>query len=62
MELQNIISLQNNENKIGNTYKILIDRVEGDYLVGRTDFDSPEIDQEVLIKKLEKPIASGNFL
>ena len=51
MELQAGISFELNEQKIGNTYKVLVDRVEGDFFIGRTEFDSPEVDNEVLIKK-----------
>ncbi len=49
MTLQEEIAFQLNENKLGKTYKVLIDREEGDYWVGRTEYDSPEVDQEVLI-------------
>lgn len=50
MALQQDISFQLNQAKIGSTYKILIDRKEGDYFVGRTEFDSPDVDNEVLVK------------
>lgn len=50
MEMQQNISLQLNQAKIGKTYKVLIDRKEGEYMIGRTEFDSPEVDNEVLIK------------
>ncbi len=50
MEMQQGISLELNKLKIGKTLKVLIDRVEGDYFVGRTEFDSPEVDNEVLLK------------
>jgi ribosomal protein S12 methylthiotransferase len=51
MELQSGISYELNQRKIGNTFKVLFDRVEGDYFIGRTEFDSPEVDNEVLVKK-----------
>ncbi|MGB0166057.1 MAG: 30S ribosomal protein S12 methylthiotransferase RimO [Luteibaculum sp.] len=51
MELQQGISDELNRNKLGKTFQVLIDRVEGDYFVGRTEFDSPEVDNEVLINK-----------
>ena len=51
MELQSGISYELNQQKIGKTFKVLFDRVEGDYFIGRTEFDSPEVDNEVLIKK-----------
>jgi len=50
MALQQDISLELNEAKIGNTYKVLFDRKEGDYFIGRTEHDSPEVDNEVLVK------------
>lgn len=49
METQMDISTRKNASKVGNTYKVLIDRVEGNYFVGRTEADSPEVDNEVLI-------------
>lgn len=51
MELQSGISYELNQKKIGKTFKVLFDRVEGDYFIGRTEFDSPEVDNEVLVKK-----------
>lgn len=49
MDIQEEISLQNNMSKIGKRFKVLIDRQEGDFYVGRTEYDSPEVDNEVLI-------------
>lgn len=49
MEIQQNISLEINEERIGNIYKTIIDRKEGEYWIGRTEYDSPEVDQEVLI-------------
>lgn len=49
MEIQEQISLELNEQKIGQTFKVLIDSQEGNYFIGRTEFDSPEVDNEVLI-------------
>ena len=51
MELQSGISYELNQKKVGKTYRVLFDRVEGDYFIGRTEFDSPEVDNEVLVKK-----------
>ena len=51
MELQAGISYDLNQEKVGKTLKVLIDRIEGDYFIGRTEFDSPDVDNEVLIKK-----------
>ena len=60
MRIQQNISLQINEKKIGQTFKTIIDRKEGDFYVGRTEFDSPEIDPEALIKS-DKHIKTGCF-
>lgn len=51
MELQAGISYELNQLKIGTVQKVLFDRVEGDFFIGRTEFDSPEVDNEVLVKK-----------
>jgi len=51
MELQSGISYELNQEKIGKTFKVLFDRIEGDYFIGRTEYDSPEVDNEVLVKK-----------
>jgi len=61
MELQSGISHELNQLKVGNTYKVLFDRVEGDYFIGRTEFDSPEVDNEVLVKKSEGFVRLGDF-
>src|SRR5690606_20355559 len=51
MELQSGISYELNQQKVGKTFKVLFDRAEGEYFIGRTEFDSPEVDNEVLVKK-----------
>jgi ribosomal protein S12 methylthiotransferase len=51
MELQSGISYELNQKKIGSTLRVLFDRIEGDYFIGRSEFDSPEVDNEVLVKK-----------
>ncbi|MCB9335547.1 MAG: 30S ribosomal protein S12 methylthiotransferase RimO [Flavobacteriales bacterium] len=61
MEVQQNISLALNESKIGKTFKVLFDRVEGDYFVGRTEFDSPEVDNEVLVEKASNFVRIGDF-
>ncbi|HLU86758.1 MAG TPA: 30S ribosomal protein S12 methylthiotransferase RimO [Taishania sp.] len=61
MELQSGISYELNQQKVGKTYKVLFDRVEGDYFIGRTEFDSPEVDNEVLVKKSEHYVRIGDF-
>ncbi len=61
MELQQGISAELNEKKIGNTYKTLFDRKEGGYFVGRTEFDSPEVDNEVLVSAENTYVRIGDF-
>jgi ribosomal protein S12 methylthiotransferase len=61
MKVQEEISMTLNHNKIGNSFKVLIDGREGDYFVGRTESDSPEIDNEVLIPAAGKNLVIGNF-
>lgn len=61
MELQSGISYELNQQKVGKIFKVLFDRVEGDYFIGRTEFDSPEVDNEVLIKKSEYFVRLGDF-
>jgi ribosomal protein S12 methylthiotransferase len=60
MEIQQAISSELNEQAVGKIFKVIIDRKEGDFFVGRTEFDSPEIDQEVLIA-IEYDLIPGNF-
>ena len=60
MEVQQNISLALNKKRVGLVYKTVIDRAEGAYYVGRTEFDSPEVDNEVLISS-EKPLLTGAF-
>ncbi len=62
MELQESISMAHNQAKIGNTYKVLIDRKESGYWVGRTEFDSPEVDNEVLIDAKQAYCSIGGFV
>lgn len=61
MELQSDISYTLNQEKVGNTYKVLFDRAEGDYFIGRTEFDSPEVDNEVLVKKEDTYVRIGDY-
>ena len=60
MELQEHISLEIQQEKIGRTLRVIIDREEEEYFVGRTEWDSPEVDPEVLIKKTER-LQPGEF-
>ena len=61
MALQQGISMDINQQKIGKTFKVLFDKKEGDYFVGRTEFDSPEVDNEVLVKADENFVRVGDF-
>jgi ribosomal protein S12 methylthiotransferase len=59
MDLQMGVSYDLNQQKIGKTFKVLIDRVEGGNSIGRTEFDSPEVDNEVIISN--KILKIGDF-
>jgi ribosomal protein S12 methylthiotransferase len=60
MEIQQNISAELNEMSVGKTFKVIIDRKEGEFFIGRTEYDSPEVDQEVLIS-IEHNLKPGNF-
>ncbi|MDE5852043.1 MAG: 30S ribosomal protein S12 methylthiotransferase RimO [Alistipes sp.] len=61
MALQNEISLQANRQRVGRTERVLVDSRQGDFYVGRTQYDSPEVDQEILIPAAEKRLQRGRF-
>ena len=62
MEVQQQISYELNQAKIGQTFKVLFDRKEGGYYVGRSEFDSPEVDNEVLVEaKGDTYLRLGDF-
>jgi len=61
MEIQSQISWELNQEKIGKEFKVIIDRKEGNYFVGRTQFDSPDVDNEVLINAEQAYIRTGDF-
>lgn len=61
MDIQQGISAELSAAKIAKQFKVIIDRIEGDYYIGRTEFDSPEVDPEVLIKHTDSPLVIGNF-
>ncbi|WP_236975663.1 30S ribosomal protein S12 methylthiotransferase RimO [Membranihabitans maritimus] len=61
MEVQREISMEKNKELIGSVIKVLIDRKEGDYFYGRTEYDSPEVDNEVLIRADQYFVRSGDF-
>jgi ribosomal protein S12 methylthiotransferase len=60
MEIQQNISLEINGMRVGKVEKVLVDRLEGDYYVGRSQFDSPEVDDEILIPADEE-LQIGEF-
>lgn len=62
MEIQSEISYQLNQEKVGKTFKVLVDKAEGEYFIGRTEFDSPDVDNEVLIPKAEGYARIGDFV
>lgn len=62
MEIQQNISLETNERRVGTEEKVLIDRIEGDYYIGRTQYDSPEVDDEVLISIDSADLNIGDFV
>lgn len=61
MNLQQGISFDLNQQKIGKTYKVLFDKKEGDFFIGRTEFDSPEVDNEVLVNASNHFVRIGDF-
>lgn len=61
MELQQGISYDLNQKKVGKTYRVLFDKKEGDYFIGRTEFDSPEVDNEVLVQATKDFVRVGDF-
>lgn len=61
MEIQSQISYESNQCKIGKIFKVLFDRKEGEYFVGRTEFDSPDVDNEVLVKAENTYVRIGDF-
>ncbi len=62
MELQSQISWEKNQEKVGKIYKCIFDRKEGNYFVGRTEFDSPDVDNTVLVSAENTYISIGEFL
>lgn len=61
MDLQSSISYEMNQQRIGETYKVLFDRKEGDYFIGRTEFDSPDVDNEVIVYAKDFYVRIGDF-
>ena len=62
MAIQEQISLEKNQAKVGRIFRCIVDRREGDYLVGRTEYDSPEVDDEVLVRQTVGGIRPGDFI
>ncbi|MAO71190.1 MAG: 30S ribosomal protein S12 methylthiotransferase RimO [Flavobacteriales bacterium] len=61
MDLQSSISYDLNQKRVGKTYKVLFDRKEGDYYIGRTEFDSPDVDNEVIVNAKDFYLKIGDF-
>lgn len=61
MRLQERISLENNAKRIGQKMRVIIDRKEGDFYIGRSEYDSPEVDQELVIESFGKRLLRGHF-
>lgn len=61
MDIQQGISSELNQKRVGETLKVLFDRKEGEYFIGRTEFDSPEVDNEVLINANDSFVRIGDF-
>ncbi|GAA4943173.1 30S ribosomal protein S12 methylthiotransferase RimO [Algibacter agarivorans] len=61
MEIQSQISWELNQQKIGQEFKVVVDRKEGNYFVGRTEFDSPDVDNEVLIDATKTYLKTGEY-
>jgi ribosomal protein S12 methylthiotransferase len=61
MSIQQNISFEINQEKVGHTFKVLFDRKEGNYFIGRTEFDSPEVDNEVLVDAEKFYVRIGDF-
>ena len=61
MRIQNGVSADNNRRRIGNVERVIVDSREGDYYVARSQYDSPEVDDEILIDASERRLRRGQF-
>jgi ribosomal protein S12 methylthiotransferase len=61
MDIQQSISFEHNQKRVGKIMKVLFDRKEGEYFVGRTEYDSPEVDNEVLVDAKDQYVRIGDF-
>ncbi|MEG1405091.1 MAG: TRAM domain-containing protein, partial [Alistipes sp.] len=61
MALQNRVSQELNSRRVGSTQRVIVDSRQGDYYVGRTQYDSPDVDQEILIPAAERRLLRGHF-
>ena len=61
MKVQERIALQKNGERVGQTMKVIVDREDAEYFICRTEYDSPEVDQEVLVKKADNDMKIGEF-
>jgi ribosomal protein S12 methylthiotransferase len=61
MRLQERVSLENNARYVGRRMRVIVDRKEGDFYIGRSEYDSPEVDQELIIDSGGKRLYRGRF-
>ena len=61
MQIQEQISLENNLKRVGRTMRVVVDSRQGDYYVARSEYDSPEVDQEILIPAQDRQLRRGSF-
>jgi len=61
MSVQEVISGELNRKKIGSSLKVIVDRVEGDFFIARSEYDSPEVDNEILISVKNNLLVPGSF-
>jgi ribosomal protein S12 methylthiotransferase len=61
MEIQQGISYELNQEKVGQTFKVLFDKAENGFFIGRTEFDSPEVDNEVMVSTQNNFVRIGDF-
>jgi len=62
MEVQAQVSFELNQEKVGKVFKCIFDRKEGDHFIGRTEFDSPDVDNDVLVDAKKHYIQMGQFI
>lgn len=61
MELQSEISKQNNERRVGSVQRVIVDSRQGEYYIARSQYDSPDVDQEIMIDASTRQLRRGHF-